>query len=184
MSGYLSEQDDTEQKDEDILAASVQHPSLFALLVRKYEEAFLRKARGIVRDEAAAEDIVQEAFVKIYLNAKKFQKVEGASFSSWAYRIVINTALTQYMKQKREQGRTAQLDEEIWALLPDKDPAPAREARVHRRGRLGPFTHAGGVCPGAHELFPRGPLAGGDGAQRGRFGGRDKDPRAPRQEGI
>jgi DNA-directed RNA polymerase specialized sigma24 family protein len=83
MSDYLSLQEHTEERsDEEILAASVVHPSLFALLVRKYEEPFLRKARSIVHDEIAAEDIVQEAFTKIYLNAKKFKTVEGATFSS------------------------------------------------------------------------------------------------------
>lgn len=119
---YLST-DNTQEElgDEEVLAASVAHPSLFATLVRKYEEPFLRKARSIVRDEAAAEDIVQEAFTKIYLNAKKFQKVEGATFSSWGYRILINTALTHYVRNKRKNSRTVELDEEIWALVPDKD---------------------------------------------------------------
>ena len=34
--------------DEQILVASLSHPSLFALLVRKYEDPFLRKAMSIV----------------------------------------------------------------------------------------------------------------------------------------
>ncbi|MES2203206.1 MAG: sigma-70 family RNA polymerase sigma factor [Patescibacteria group bacterium] len=107
--------------DEEVLAASVHTPSLFALLVRKYEQPFLRKALGIIRTQEEAEDIVQEAFTKIYINAAKFQKVEGAQFSSWAYRILINTALTHYAKKKREWSQTAELDEEIWALIPDKN---------------------------------------------------------------
>ncbi len=107
--------------DEQVLAASIQHPSLFALLVRKYEEAFLRKAQGILHETQEAEDVVQEAFTKIYLNASKFKTVEGASFSSWGYRILINTALTHYAKRKREGGRVVELDEEIWALIPDKN---------------------------------------------------------------
>lgn len=107
--------------DEEILALSSAHPSLFALLVRKYEAPFLRKAFSILRDERDAEDVVQEAFTKIYLNAKKFQKQEGASFSSWGYRILINTALTQYQKRKRRGLMTAELDEEIWQLIPDKN---------------------------------------------------------------
>lgn len=107
--------------DEQVLAASIQHPSLFALLVRKYEEAFLRKAMSIVHEREEAEDIVQEAFTKIYLNAPKFKTVEGASFSSWGYRILINTALTHYAKRKRDGGRIVELDEEIWALIPDKN---------------------------------------------------------------
>ena len=109
------------KSDEELLALSVTHPSLFALLVRKYEAAFLRKAFSIVRDEEDAVDIVQEAFTKIYLNAKKFTPQAGASFSSWGYRILINTALTQYQKRKRRGAVTAQLDDEIWQLIPDKN---------------------------------------------------------------
>ncbi len=122
MSNYLShEVQGVESSDEDILTASIRHPSLFAILVRRYEEPFLRKTRTIVREREASEDIVQEVFTKIYLNAGKFKKQEGASFSSWGYRILINTALTHYAKRKRE-GRVGQtLDEEIWALIPDKN---------------------------------------------------------------
>ncbi len=119
---YMSLEDKGAGKsDEELLALSVSHPSLFALLVRKYEAAFLRKALSIVRDEEDAVDIVQEAFTKIYLNAKKFKPQEGASFSSWAYRILINTSLTQYQKRKRRGAMTAQLDDEIWQLIPDKN---------------------------------------------------------------
>ena len=107
--------------DEQVLTSSIKHPSLFALLVRKYEEPFLRKAMSIVHSPEEAEDIVQEAFTKIYLNAGKFKTVAGASFSSWGYRILINTALTHYAKRKREGGRVVELDEEIWALIPDKN---------------------------------------------------------------
>lgn len=120
MAGYL-EEEGRERSDEELLAESVAHPALFALLVRKYEQPFLRKARGIVRSEEEAEDVVQEAFTKIYLHAGKFKKQEGASFSSWGYRILINTALTHYAKRKREGLSSAHLDEEIWQLVPDKD---------------------------------------------------------------
>ena len=120
--GYLDIEDSAAQhRDEEILAASVARPSEFAILVRKYEEPFLRKARSILRDEEAAIDVVQEAFTKIYMNARKFQPVEGATFSSWGYRILINTALTKYARRKREQGSRAEIDEEIWALIPDKN---------------------------------------------------------------
>jgi RNA polymerase sigma-70 factor (ECF subfamily) len=119
---YLSLDDRGEGKsDEELLALSVKHPSLFALIVRKYEAPFMRKAMGIVHQETAAEDIVQEAFTKIYLNAGKFVPVEGASFSSWGYRILINTALIHYQKRKKDGLRTVQLDEEIWSLIPDRN---------------------------------------------------------------
>ncbi len=111
----------SEIADEDLLTQSVAHPSLFVNIVRKYEAAFLRKAISIVRSQEEAEDIVQEAFTKIYMNASKFQKQEGASFSSWGYRILINTALTHYAKSKKEGAVRADLDEEIWNILPDKN---------------------------------------------------------------
>lgn len=117
----LGGEEPEERSDEELLALSVAHPGLFALLVRKYEQPFLRKAQSIIKDPHEAEDIVQEAFTKIYLNAKKFKVVEGAQFSSWAYRIVVNTALTHYAKKKKSWEREAQLDEEIWALIPDKN---------------------------------------------------------------
>ena len=119
---YLSlEERAGERSDEELLALSVSHPGLFALLVRKYEEPFLRKAQSIIRDAHEAEDIVQEAFTKIYMNASKFKKREGAQFSSWGYRILINTALTHYARKKKSWEREARLDEEIWALIPDRN---------------------------------------------------------------
>jgi len=119
---YLSLEDrGAGMSDEELLALSVSKPSFFALLVRKYEEPFMRKSLGIVREREEAEDIVQEAFTKIYLNASKFKVVEGASFSSWGYRILINTALTHYAKRKRRGGAEVGLDEEIWQLIPDRN---------------------------------------------------------------
>ncbi len=107
------------KSDEEILTESITHPSVFALLVRKYEERFLRKAMSIVKDKADAQDIVQETFTKVYLHANRFKKYENAQFSSWAYRILINTALSYYQKQKRRSKVTVKIDEELLYLIPD-----------------------------------------------------------------
>lgn len=88
------------RKDEEILALSVKNPGLFGILVDRHQKAFLRAAYKIVNHSEESEDIVQEAFVKIYRYADKFKEREGASFKSWAYKIVINTALTHYKKLK------------------------------------------------------------------------------------
>lgn len=128
--GYLDEPQAAERTDEEVLFRSVSHPSIFALLVRKYEAPFMRKALSIVREPEAAQDVVQEAFTKIYMNAKRFQVQEGASFSSWGYKILINTALTHYQKKKRRGEHVAALDEEIWALIPD------RQLRQFEKGEL------------------------------------------------
>ena len=95
-------------KDEEILAASLNKPALFKILVDRYEEAFIRKAASILRSNEEAEDIVQETFVKIYLHGKKFKKMEGVEFKSWAYKILVNTAISRYRKiSKKWQAESA-----------------------------------------------------------------------------
>ena len=95
-------------KDEEILAASLKKPALFKILVDRYQEAFIRKAVGILRNHEEAEDIVQETFVKIYLHGKKFKKMEGIEFKSWAYKVLVNTAISRYRKiSKKWQAESA-----------------------------------------------------------------------------
>lgn len=106
------------QPDEEILRVSLENPSLFSILVEKYQLPFLRKAQGIVHSKEAAEDIVQETFTKMYLHANKFKKQEGIEFKSWAWRILVNTSLTHYRKLKKTFGDVSFLDE-ILAKDPD-----------------------------------------------------------------
>jgi len=109
-----------ESADEEVLALSVDNPAYFELLVDRYEEAFLRKALSMLRRREDAEDVVQDTFVKIYLNAKRFKVQEGASFKSWAYKILINTSLTKAKRMSREWNRTVIDDDpEFMESLPD-----------------------------------------------------------------
>ena len=100
--------------DEDILARSQAEPWLFTALLERQQNAFLRKARSIIFNELDAEEVVQDAFTKIYMNAHRFEVREGAKFSSWAYTILINTALTRYQKCVKEGKRTLLLDPELF----------------------------------------------------------------------
>lgn len=106
--------------DEEILYRSQAQPWLFAVLLDRYQEPFMRKARLILRNELDAEEIVQDAFVKIYKNADKFQPQEGAKFSSWAYRILMNTAFTRYQKLVKEGQRFMNMDPEFEALIGER----------------------------------------------------------------
>ena len=91
-------------KDEAILTASLRNPNLFGVLVDRYQDAFMRSAQRVVKTREDAEDIVQEAFAKIYKNAKKFKKQEGIEFKSWAYKVLVNTSYTFYQKLKKKQA--------------------------------------------------------------------------------
>jgi RNA polymerase sigma factor (sigma-70 family) len=106
-------------KDEEVLERSLGTPSLFAVLVERYQDAFLRKAESVVRSREEAEDIVQETFTKIYFNARRFKPVEGATFKSWGYKILMNTTFTHYQKLKRKGATHVELDPEFYEALPD-----------------------------------------------------------------
>lgn len=113
------ENDLQKMSDEEILALSVKTPGAFEIIVDRYQNALTRKALTILRNKEEAEDIVQESFAKIYLNAGKFKIKEGASFKSWAYKILINTSFTRYQKIKKEKGLRISLNPEIYESLGD-----------------------------------------------------------------
>lgn len=113
MFGITSINDIQDWDDERVLMVSRAQPWLFSVLVDRYQEPFLRKARGIVRDPRDAEEIVQDAFTKIYVYADKYEPQSGAKFSSWAYRILMNTAFTRYQKLIKEGQRFSAIDPEF-----------------------------------------------------------------------
>ncbi|MDP2655317.1 MAG: sigma factor, partial [bacterium] len=98
--------------DAEILARSEREPDLFALLVHRYEAALLRRARTILKSPEDAEEVVQDAFTKMYLYADKYHAQEGASFSSWMYTILNRVAYTKYRAKSIERGKRAELEPE------------------------------------------------------------------------
>ncbi|MFM2381570.1 MAG: hypothetical protein RLZZ76_337 [Candidatus Parcubacteria bacterium] len=108
---------DTELSDEEVLMRAKAQPWLFAILLERYQDAFMRKARSIVRNDLDAEEVVQDAFTKIYIYADKFEVREGAKFSSWAYRILMNTAFTRYQKKIKEGQRVVNIDPDFEQML-------------------------------------------------------------------
>ncbi len=103
--------------DEDILRRSQNEPWLFNFLVDRYEAAFVRKVRGIIRDDRDVEEVVLDTFTKIYVSAHTFTPQTGAKFSSWAYRILLNTAFTRYQKLTKEGKRFTVIDPEFEQLI-------------------------------------------------------------------
>lgn len=68
-------------------------------LVRKYQLQAIRAADLITRDRALAEDIVQDAFLKVYKRIDQFDA--GRPFGPWFIRIVINDTLKAISKDDR-----------------------------------------------------------------------------------
>ena len=105
--------------DAEVLARSRKEPELFALIVRRYEAALLRRARTILSSPEDAEEAVQDAFTKMYLYADKYHARADASFSSWAYTVLNRAAYTKYAARRKEWGKVANLEPEHYESLPD-----------------------------------------------------------------
>ncbi len=110
-----------ELSDAVLLKESQLKPWLFSVLVSRYEEAFLRKAKNIVRDPRDAEEVVLDTFTKIYFHASTFTPQDGAQFSSWAYRILMNTAFTRYQKLMKEGQRFMIFEPEYEQFVGEKN---------------------------------------------------------------
>lgn len=65
----------------------------FQLLMRRYNQTLYRTARSILKNEADAEDAVQEAYLRAYRGMAKFRG--DAKLSTWLVRIVINEAIAR-----------------------------------------------------------------------------------------
>lgn len=129
MLGFTTTDDANAWEDERIIGLVQGQPWLFAILVTRYEAAFLRKVRGIIRNPLDAEEVVQDAFTKIYVYANKYEPQSGAKFSSWAYRILLNTAFTRYQKVIKDNQRVTPLDPEFEQFVADYEHSGFAEKR-------------------------------------------------------
>jgi len=89
-------------KDDSELLALVQHGShpAFTALVERHTEQFYRLAFRFLQNRAAAEDVVQDAFLKLWEDPGKWQPDKNSKFTTWFYRVVVNLCL-DWQKRKR-----------------------------------------------------------------------------------
>jgi RNA polymerase sigma-70 factor, ECF subfamily len=95
----------TELKDEEVVARVLSgETALFEILMRRYNQRLYRVSRVILRDDAEAEDVMQDAYVRAYEHLDQF--AGKAAFATWLTRIAIHEALAR----KRRRGRHEELD--------------------------------------------------------------------------
>ncbi len=73
----------------------------FEALMRRYNTRLFRAARAILKDDAEAEDAVQDAYLDAYRHISDFRG--GAALGTWLVRIAVNHALMRLRKQKRDR---------------------------------------------------------------------------------
>jgi RNA polymerase sigma-70 factor (ECF subfamily) len=72
----------------------------FATLVRRHTKKFFAGAYRMCGDVQEAEDIVQDAFLKLWDKPGAWDPTRGAKFTTWFYKVVTNLALDRMRKKK------------------------------------------------------------------------------------
>lgn len=118
--------------DEDVrlmLAFQAGDREAFDVLFGRWAAPLLRYLNRMVRDLAAAEELVQEVFLRVYRSRERYSP--DARFSTWLYRIATNVALNEVRRPRyRAIHHSADADEAT--PIRAVDPAPDEVAHARR----------------------------------------------------
>ena len=94
-------EESSDQPTDEEIAKQVQRGQVepFELLVKRYQEKLTRYGRKFLSNNQDIEEIIQEVFIKSYVNIKSFDL--SRKFSSWIYRIAHNEFVNALRKRKR-----------------------------------------------------------------------------------
>jgi RNA polymerase sigma-70 factor (ECF subfamily) len=125
-----------QQADEQLMARVAEGDTMaFNQLVRQHLPRAYAIARRTLTSNPDAEDAAQEAFTKIWVNAKDYDPAK-AKFTTWLHRIVVNTSLDMARKK-----RPVAVEDSVLHAVPDSaDNAEmlvaAQEQRVTVQGAI------------------------------------------------
>jgi RNA polymerase sigma-70 factor, ECF subfamily len=101
--------------------------ALFERLMRRYNQRVYRIARSIVKDDAEAEDVMQQAYLNAYTHLDQF--AERSSFSTWLTRIAVHESLARLRRRRRLTEIDAMSDhDDARGVLRSADPSPEQQA--------------------------------------------------------
>jgi RNA polymerase sigma-70 factor (ECF subfamily) len=110
----------------------------FDVLLAKYRKPILHFMFRMVRNQAVAEELAQEVFLRVYRSRETYRA--EAKFSTWLYRIATNLGVNHARDNKQERtASTVYLDEPDaeTGTTPDvADSTPSAEAEMLRRERM------------------------------------------------
>lgn len=70
----------------------------YANIINKYKNSLYATILRMTKNPQDAQDLVQEAFIKVYHQLGKFE--QKGSFSSWLYRVAINHCMDEFRKKR------------------------------------------------------------------------------------
>ncbi len=103
--------------------------ALYEIIMRRYNQRLYRVARAILRDDAEAEDVMQDAYVRAYQHLDQF--AGRALFSTWLTRIAVHVALSRLRLRNRNQqlddtGQDGEISMNIVETSPDPEQSASR----------------------------------------------------------
>jgi RNA polymerase sigma-70 factor, ECF subfamily len=112
--------------------------SAFEYLVQKYRRPMVSFMYRMARSAAAAEDLAQEVFLRVYRSREGYEAT--AKFTTWLYRIATNLAVNHARDTRHERPENMlsldEPDEESGQTLDVADASPSAEEKIVRRERL------------------------------------------------
>jgi RNA polymerase sigma-70 factor (ECF subfamily) len=112
--------------------------SAFEYLVQKYRRPMVGFMFRMAHSNAAAEDLAQEVFLRVYRSRESYEA--SAKFSTWLYRIATNLAVNHARDTRHERPENTvsldEPDEESGRTLDLPDGAPSAEETMVQRERL------------------------------------------------
>ena len=113
--------------DHDLMARAAKGDGrAFRTLAERHTGAALRLARRILGNGAMAEDVVQDALLRAWINAPRWRP--EAAFRTWLYRIVVNLCLNA-------RRRASDLPLDAAEQVADAGPGPDEQLRRDERDR-------------------------------------------------
>jgi RNA polymerase sigma-70 factor, ECF subfamily len=109
--------------------------ALYEIIMRRYNQRLYRVARSILHDDAEAEDVMQDAYVRAYQHLDQF--AGRAAFSTWLTRIAVHEALSRLRRRNRNQPlEEAGQDGKLSMNLAETSPDPEESASRTELGQL------------------------------------------------
>ena len=108
-----------DKTDEELVDLILGNQDYFLCLMKRYEKKLLSYLKRLTSERVEdLEDMLQEIFIKVYLNLNEFD--QSLKFSSWIYRISHNHAISHYRKKQTRPEIIDDEDDRIMSSIADE----------------------------------------------------------------
>ena len=136
--GNVSQTYDGTSDADVMLRVKAGDDSAFAYLVKKYRRPMVSFMYRMAHNTAAAEDLAQEVFLRVYRSRESYEP--SAKFSTWLYRIATNLAVN-YVRDTRHERPEVMVsvdepDQDTGLTMDVPDTSLTAEETILRRERM------------------------------------------------